>query len=262
MGLCLGLALARVAASSTRTSWVWFGVLTAVHLFACRCGLRLLSLPHVTLHRLDSILVPQPGRSAALRSRADRIMPVDSAIAEFGHVRADLPTPSLVAKAERVVAMPTPLGLDRARVRLGVPVKELMARSATDVGSLDDELLDVFRDEPFIACANWRGSSRNRAVLVKVSLKTQLEGEGADSKQAFRAAVFACVLRRRLRASSQPALSRVAFRDEVRTALGEYRAVFLPLCDSFCASSWTVDEPRLVTQGYRVMVDEYATYAS
>lgn len=219
----------------------------------------MLSLPHVTLHRLDSLLVPQPGQPTALRTRADRIMPVDSVVSAFGHVRADLPVPSLVAKAERVVAMPTPLRRDRARVRLGVPVEAMLAKSETDVGSLDDELLDVFRDEPFIAGARWRG--RGRGVLVLTSLKTELEGEGPGSKQALRAAVFACILRRRLLMSPTRPASRGAFREEVRSALCEYRAVFLPLCDSLRGSGWAVDDPRLVTGAYRVQVDEYASYA-
>ena len=228
--------------------------------FACRCGLRILSLPHVTLNRLDSLLVPQPGQSAAQRSwspseasgeaLADRVLPVESAASAFGHVRRDLPTPLLVAKSDRVVAMPTPLRKDRARVRLGVPLRDLM--HADTVGSLDDELVGLFRDEAFISCVRWRG----RSVLVLTSLKTQLEEEGHDT-QNLRAAIFSCVLRRRLLATSRPA-SRESFRVEVREALGEYHAVFHPLCESLLISGWAVGDARLVTGTYRVQVDEYA----
>ena len=120
------------------------------------------------------------------------------------------------------------------------------------VGSLDDELLSLFRDEAFIACVRWRG----RSVLVLTSLKTQLEEEGS-SEQALRACIFGCILRRRLLATSRPA-SREEFRGEVREALGEYREVFQPLCDSLLLSGWAVGDARLVTGTYRVQVDEYA----
>jgi len=150
-GLLLSLALAQLTAgqgsgasgvvtgvsgSVTKWSraWVWFWALTAVHLWACRCGLRLLALRTLTLPRLEALVnaaAADQGAcplSPALSSTAATVGGAGVAVATA--VGSVFPTPRDFAREEPVVPLLDGLGswLQSLSLSLGLSLRRKRRR--------------------------------------------------------------------------------------------------------------------------------------
>ena len=234
VGLVLSLFLARLTTQGgglgggrplTSNAWFWFWLLTAGHLWSCRCGLRLLALRTLTVPRLSTLL---DGFQATTTSGGGGGSGSGSGSSDGnGGSSGDgfVPTPASLAATERVVAWPASM----PRVKMGVSLQRLLpllppqtasgggggaAASEGEGGTttghgLGPSLVSRFEGEAFLPVlerkrrrwgrgTRWSrcfGASDNRPATAAASVLLLLK-EGASEADELRAATYCLLLLR------------------------------------------------------------------